>query len=756
MRPINARRQRGAALLVILTVVMLGASWFLVSKLNAESGMAQAVYKAHNAEVMNRAKLALISYVAAQALKAGENNPGALPCPEAAGNYGDPNYEGTVASSCTLPKVGRFPWRTLGTDKLVDAAGEPLWYVVSPGWARVSGNTNINSNSVGQLTVDGTATTPVASPGTVSLSAHGFVADDSVTFTTGGTLPTGITAGTPYYVISSGLTTNAFRISATVGGSAINFTGTTSGTHNAHRNPPGAANSVVALIIAPGPAIVVASASGCTAFSQSRPTTGTPDLRNYLECENATYPTPDGFFATTGPSGSFNDQVLKITVADVMPGIEAAIASRIEREILPALKTVYTPATWGFTGSNPILPFASPFASPGPGTGTSSYQGAAATYTGLLPFNDAQGCTESATDRRCTTVTSGTSGTTGLPAFLVFSKPTSYVDTRVAGSGSVRTISLPNTSTCAWQSSVYVCTGEYTAPSISVSVSVNVTNIAMGLRTFDSSKVTCTAVDDAGGGIGVQSVTCSSSVVLQSDGSAKLTVVTAALPDVAGSGWGTYANYKINIDRAAFADHALLDSTDGTTGWFVRNEWYRLLYYGVAASNTAARLAASAPAERSCSLVGDCLSLTTISAASNQSALLVLAGRSINGRARPSATLADYFEFGNTKGTFERQTVAAPAASMYADTGSANAYVVAATSVATGATFQFRATNANTNNSTLTTTATGLKNLVNLDGTNLAAATIQANAAVQVTWDGTKFLLSKRPFNDRVVAIGSN
>jgi hypothetical protein len=752
MKPVNAKRQRGAALLALLAVFMLGASWLLVSQLNAETGAAAAIRKSRNAEVLNRAKQALIGYVAAQAAKAYENYPGALPCPEAAGYFDSPTQEGQASNSCTLPKVGRFPWRSIGTEKLVDASGEPLWYVVSPGWAYTSGDGPvINSNSVGQLTVDGTATTPVASPGVVNASGHGFSAGDSVSFTTGGTLPTGITAGTPYYVIAAGLSTNEFRIAATVGGSAINFTGTAAGTHNVHRNLPGAANSVVALIIAPGPAFSVASATGCAAKSQARPTTGTPDWSNYLECENATYPTPDASFVTTGPSGSFNDQVIKVTVADVMPAIEAAIANRIEREILPALQTVYTAASWGFAGTNPILPFAAPFASPGPGTGTSNYHGASGTYAGLLPFNQMRGCTVSTADPRCTSTV------------LTWSKGGNDVQT--AGSGTIRTHS-----TCSWQSTTYVCTGEYLQPSISVAVPVKIANVAGGLRTINlTNKVTCQAVDDVGNGIPIQTVTCSVSYALQSDGSVIITVSMGALPDISASGWGTYANYKVSIDDSdatvspIFGDHALLSTTDpatcpsyGCTAWFARNEWYRFLYYAVSPSNTAARLAAASPAERSCSLVGDCLTLTTNTTPSTKSALLVLAGRSINGRTRPSATLADYFEFGNATGAYERQTITPVAAAIQVDSGAANAYAITASSLAAGATVQFRAINANTGTSTLTTTATGTRNLLNLDGSNLAASTIQANAVVQATWDGTQFLISKRPFNDRVVAISGN
>lgn len=663
MKPIDAKRERGAALLALLAAIMLGASWLLVSQLNAESRGFTAVNRARNAEVLNRAKQALIGYVAATAATAGENNPGRLPCPEHAWYVGNSDKEGVAGPSVgvTSPgfgssdcaSIGRLPWRTLGLEKLVDAASEPLWYVVRPTW-RLTTSTSallINSNTAGDITVDG--------------------------------------------------------------------------------------EQVVALIIAPGAAMNAQAATGCTAQNQARSApAASMNATNYIECFNSDF----SQFVTTASSTSYNDQAVRITVADIMPAIEAVIANRIEREILPALKTVYTPAAWGMaTGANPVLPYAAPFASPGSGAGTSSYQGSSATYAGLLPFNQTQGCTESASNPRCTTAT------TGGTAFLRFSK--SGDDVQTAGSGSIRT-----QSSCAWQSTTYVCTGEYNQPSISLTFTLNVTNIAMGLRAFDSSQVTCTAVDDVGNGLPTQTVTCSSSVALRSNGAARLTVTTNALPDISGSGWGTYANYMINIPRAAFGDHSLLSTTNATTGWFARNEWYRLTYYAIAASNTASRL----PAERSCTTVGDCLTLTAGSGASSKSALLVLAGRSVNGRTRPSATLTDYFEFGNAKAAYESQTVTPVAATIYADTGAANAYTVAATSLASGAILQFRAANANTGASTLNTTATGTRSLVNLDGSNLASSTIQANAAVQVTWDGTQFLLAKRPFNDRVVAIGSN
>jgi len=77
----------------------------------------------------------------------------------------------------------------------------------------------------------GTATMTIASPAVVTKVGHGLVLNDIVYFTTTGALPTGVTAGTSYYVIATGLTADNFQFSATLGGSAIVTTGSQSGVH---------------------------------------------------------------------------------------------------------------------------------------------------------------------------------------------------------------------------------------------------------------------------------------------------------------------------------------------------------------------------------------------------------------------------------------------------------------------------------------------------------------------------------------------
>ena len=74
-------------------------------------------------------------------------------------------------------------------------------------------------------------TISIASPAIFTATAHGLSNGHTVTLESTGTLPTGFTAGTTYYVVSK--TDNTFRLSATSGGSAIAATLAGSGTHTA-------------------------------------------------------------------------------------------------------------------------------------------------------------------------------------------------------------------------------------------------------------------------------------------------------------------------------------------------------------------------------------------------------------------------------------------------------------------------------------------------------------------------------------------
>lgn len=549
-RPVSRRAQRGAALLALLAVAVMVFAYVLTSRLNAASRFV-GVDREHNAKVLSEAKRALIGWMAINAST--DNNPGRLPCPEAVNAIGT-SSEGISAPLVAPPTpncatVGRLPWRTLGLSKLVDAASEPLWYAVSPGWALQVSTTllSINADSLGAMVIDGQA----------------------------------------------------------------------------------APNEVVALIIAPGPAMDVQAAGGCTARMQTRNAPAPAmDPRDYIECFNAVTPA----FSTAGPATSFNDQVVRVTVADIMPALEAAIADRAQREIAPALRNAAfvldsnSPRRWVASSSNPpIYPYPAPFADPT----TSNYRGQGGTYQGLLPM----------------------AASAGFVAYE--STPAPAVET--LGNGTIET------QTCSWVTAneVRLCAGRYREDSVDPSLPIRIqmtatfTNVAMGIRSLDTTRLLIRARDDGGSPPPWVVLTPSYRAEMNQGASPPHGSVTvrfwANLPNIDVMGWGTTADFEIQIERAIIADHCLLSATPGTacpgggpdTSWFARNQWQRNFYYAVAQNNTANVLPA----------VGGCDSTNCLryidGATRNIRLLLVLAGRRLDTQVRPSATLSNYLEAQN-------------------------------------------------------------------------------------------------------------
>src|SRR5690606_16673755 len=91
-------------------------------------------------------------------------------------------------------------------------------------------------------------TITIANPGVVTWTSHGFVAGQPIVFSTTGSLPTGLTAGITYYVVSDGLATDSFSVAATPGGTPITTSSTQSGTHTAVAPPAGMTDLFYALI----------------------------------------------------------------------------------------------------------------------------------------------------------------------------------------------------------------------------------------------------------------------------------------------------------------------------------------------------------------------------------------------------------------------------------------------------------------------------------------------------------------------------
>lgn len=79
-------------------------------------------------------------------------------------------------------------------------------------------------------------TITIASPGVFSSVAHGLIAGDRIHLTTTGGLPSGLAANTDYYIISAGLTADAFEVALSPGGAAINTSGSQSGVHTFYKS----------------------------------------------------------------------------------------------------------------------------------------------------------------------------------------------------------------------------------------------------------------------------------------------------------------------------------------------------------------------------------------------------------------------------------------------------------------------------------------------------------------------------------------
>jgi len=546
----SRRVQRGVALLGLLAIAVMVFAYVLTSRLNAASRFV-GIDRDSNAQVLSQAKRALIGWMAINA--ATDNNPGRLPCPEAVNAIGT-SSEGISAplvspSTPNCATVGRLPWRTLGLNKLVDAASEPLWYAVSPGWMLQISTTllSINPDSMGAMVIDGLA----------------------------------------------------------------------------------APNEVVALIIAPGPAMNVVAAGGCTPRAQARAAPApTMDPLDYIECFNAATPA----FSTTGPATSFNDQVVRVTVADLLPAIEAVIADRAQREIAPALRNAAfvldssNPRRWVASSSNPpIYPYPAPFTNPT----TSNYQGQSGIYQGLLPV----------------------AASAGFVAYAA--TPANAVET--LGNGTIES------QTCSWETAneVRVCDGKYKEDSVDPSLPMRIqmtatfTNVAMGLRSLDATRLQIQARDDSAGPPPWNDLAVSYRAEMNDGLTAgkphgSVTVrFWANLPNIDTMSWGTTADFHMRIERAIIADHCLLNTTTGTacpgggpdTSWLVRNQWHRNFYYAVAQNNSPAVLPAVGGCDSS-----NCLRFND-PATRNIRALMVLAGRGLPTRlTRPNNSPLAYVE----------------------------------------------------------------------------------------------------------------
>jgi hypothetical protein len=162
------------------------------------------------------------------------------------------------------------------------------------------------------LAAGGTATMTIASPTVVSRTAHGLAVDQPISFYTTGALPTGITAYATYYVISTGFGANSFQISTSIGGAAVNTSGSQSGTHSL--------NPIIQTTATTGWAVNdIISLGGST-------TKGTVDTTAYvIQAISGTLITPTVFIANTrsalGKVVRLNGYGMKINITKLSGGL---------------------------------------------------------------------------------------------------------------------------------------------------------------------------------------------------------------------------------------------------------------------------------------------------------------------------------------------------------------------------------------------------------------------------------------------------
>src|SRR5665811_252116 len=131
--------QRGAALLIMLVILVVGIAAVLVNSLT--SSTVKIARQEKTAAALAQAKDALIGYAITYGDTHSGKVPGYLPCPDTDGNnglqsegvgeYSTSTCNSNPSSNQDVSVIGRLPWITLDVSTLRDGDGECLWYAVS-------------------------------------------------------------------------------------------------------------------------------------------------------------------------------------------------------------------------------------------------------------------------------------------------------------------------------------------------------------------------------------------------------------------------------------------------------------------------------------------------------------------------------------------------------------------------------------------------------------------------------------------------
>jgi len=153
----SAVSQHGQALIIVLVLLGMSVAVFVYNFVSPAAINIERD-KITNA-ALAQAREALIGRAASD-----NNRPGSLPCPDLITNIPGTNVPNDGVADLLIGNecpsyIGRLPWRTLGLPDPRDSSGERLWYAFSRTFRDDDSAQPINSDTVGQLTVNvGSAT----------------------------------------------------------------------------------------------------------------------------------------------------------------------------------------------------------------------------------------------------------------------------------------------------------------------------------------------------------------------------------------------------------------------------------------------------------------------------------------------------------------------------------------------------------------------------------------------------------------------
>ena len=152
LRGCRASRQSGAALLAFALLVVVGASYALLLKINSGPGL-YARQQAATWQALSRAKQALLAYALTypEAVNP-EYAPGYLPCPDRDRDGSANDGPCAFASGST---IGRLPFQTLKIPEPSDASGTALWYALADNFRHNPKLEPLNSETPADLRLDG-------------------------------------------------------------------------------------------------------------------------------------------------------------------------------------------------------------------------------------------------------------------------------------------------------------------------------------------------------------------------------------------------------------------------------------------------------------------------------------------------------------------------------------------------------------------------------------------------------------------------